>query len=668
MCSQPPFAVAPGVLPLESGPEWLLHASPRVLAGLTRAAAGLLDASLAVVTVGDAEMQSLLVADGRGAEPRERAPDWVEHLCARVAAADRPLTAYQEAGWRPDAGEDRLPSFVGAPVRVEGRAVGVLAALAAGEREWTEEAIHDLTGLAEAVAAELDRARLQLQREELSARIRESETRYARLSQNAFMGIYFTDVDGRITELNEVAAKMVGRPLEDLVGCDFRSIVAPEDLELAEQIFRQRVTGQTGAGEFELRVLRPTGERRLLQVCATLVLGEDGVLGTHGVARDVTDERSRETQFRRTERMASVAPLLSGVCHELNNPLTSIKSFAELLLLDERTPEDREALEIVQREAHRAAKIVTDLRLVARQSQEMGEERGMVDLSEVVRQVLHSRDDDLAGLEVHLDLAQRLPLLWGIRAQMVQVVAQLVTNAAHAMRERDGRRELTVRTYSGGIGLVLQVEDSGPGIPPDQLGRVFDPFWTTRRPGEGTGLGLSIVHGIVTDHGGRIRVDSTVGSGTRFVVELPVAEQSLEAVAMCDVEANTARPLRILVVDDEAAIRYSVARYLERRGHSVHQAAEGAAALRLLAEAGEEEYDVIVADLRMPGLNGGELLRRLREGPGALEDRLIFITGDTDSSDLRGGVDCAGVPVVQKPFELAEIAQIIETQAGITAL
>lgn len=667
MRSQSPIAVAPGAFSLEHGPEWLLHVCPSVLAGLARAAAGLLDAPLAVVAVGDAEAQSLLTADGPGAEPGDRTPAWVAHHCARVAAEDRPLTRDGAAGWSPDEEEGRLRSFLGAPVRVEGRAVGALAVLAPGERDWTEQEVRDLTGLAEAVAAELARAQLQVQREELSARIRESETRYARLSQNAFMGIYFTDLDGRFTELNQVVAEMVGRPLEELVGADFRSIVAPEDLELAEQIFRQRISGQVGAGEFELRVVRPTGERRLLQVCATPVHGDEGILGTHGVARDVTDERTREMQFRRAERMASVAPLLSGVCHELNNPLTSIKSFAELLLLDERSPEDREALEIVQREAHRAAKIVTDLRLVARQSQESGEERGTMDLSEVVRQVLRSREGDLAGLEVHLDLSDHLPLLWGIRTHVVQVVTQLVTNAAHAMREGEGRRELAVRTYTGGIGLVLQVEDSGPGIPPDQLKRVFDPFWTTRRPGEGTGLGLSMVHGIVTDHGGRVWVDSTLGQGSRFVVEFPVAEQSMEVVSGCDAEGNSARPLRILVVDDEAAIRYSLTRYLERRGHAVQQAAEGAAALRLLDEPGEE-YDVIVADLRMPGLNGGELLRRLRERDAALEDRLIFITGDADSSDLRGGVDCAGVPVVQKPFELAEIALIIETQAGMTAM
>ncbi len=459
---------------------------------------------------------------------------------------------------------------------------------------------------------------------------------------------------------------MLGRPLEELLDTDFRDSVAPEDRAKATELFRKRLSGAGSPDEIELRVIRPTGERRLLYLCSAPAVENGAITGMHGVARDITEERAREMQLRRAERMASVAPLLTGVCHELNNPLTSIKSFAELLLLDERPPEDREALEIVQREAHRAAKIVSDLRLVARQRQETGTERGLVDLNQAVRQVLQAPGCSLSGIRLQEDLAPVLPPLWAVRLHVEQVILQLVLNAVQAMQDRPGPRDLTVRTYAGGIGAVLQVEDTGPGIHPDHLDRIFDPFWTTRGPGEGSGLGLSLVNGIVSDHGGRIGVDSTPGGGTRFAVELPIAVEPPMALGPAEGDTSATRALRVLVVDDEAAIRYSLTRYLERRGHRVEEASDGEAALERLADAGEDAFDAIVADLRMPGLGGGELLCRLRQRGGNLDDRLIFITGDTDGSDLDGEVDRAGVPVVQKPFELAEIAQIIEAQAGMS--
>lgn len=656
MGSHPPSPAAPGGPSADAAPAWLARARPRVLAGIARVSASLLGAPVGLVTGGGAGAQRLLARGGEAEGTGAAAVAAALELCGRVVAEDRAVS--RESASLPGA-------FLGAPVRVGGRAVGALAAFGPGAREWTGDDLVALCELADAAAAELDRARLEAENGRLASGFRKCETRYGLLTGTASVGVYLTDLDGRLTELNEAGAEALGRPLEEVIGRDFREFVAPEDRVGAFAAFQQRIREGNDTRELEMRVLRPTGERRLLLISTAMVVEDGVVTGMHGVARDVTEERAREMQFRRAERMASVAPLLSGVCHELNNPLTSIKSFAELLLLDERSPEDREALEIVQREAHRAAKIVTDLRSVARQRQETGTERSLLDLNEVVRHVLDAQSGELAALRVQVDLAAELPSVWAVRLHVEQVVLQLVANAEQAMREQSGPAELTVRTYAGGVGVVLQVEDSGPGIPADHLDRIFDPFWTTRRPGEGTGLGLSLVNGIVADHGGRIRVDSAPGQGSRFAVELPVAAETPVALGPAEADTGASRALRILVVDDEAAIRYSLTRYMERRGHRVDEAAEGGAALGMLDAAGCDAYDVIVADLRMPGLNGGELLGRLRERGGDLADRLIFITGDADSSDLQCGVDCAGLPMVQKPFELAEIAQVIEAQAGM---
>ncbi|HET7321704.1 MAG TPA: ATP-binding protein [Longimicrobiaceae bacterium] len=505
--------------------------------------------------------------------------------------------------------------------------------------------------------------------EALAQALAASEARYHRLLTTCPSGIYVLDREGRFVEVNPAASEILGRPAEELIGTDFRKVVAPEDMENAEPDLHALQDGR-GPDEVELYVVRPTGERRLLHISRALVMEEGRIVGVQGIGRDVTEERAREMQLRRAERSASIGPLLSGVCHELNNPLTSIKSFAELLLLDERSDEDREAIEIMQREAHRAAKIVSDLRVVARQSQEAGSGRGMVEINDIVGQVLAERELALAadGVRIACDFCPDLPPVWAVRTQVAQVVAHLLSNAERAVRDREGERQITVRTFAAGKHVSFVVRDNGEGIAPESLDRIFDPFWTTRPAGEGTGLGLSLSQGIVSDHGGRIRVDSKPGCGAAFTVDLPSAAQPPLAVGDCPSDASAVHGLRILVVDDEASIRFSLARYLERRGHRVQEADEGEAALALLAQsAATDPFDIILADLRMPGLGGEELLQELRARGDGQEQRLIFMTGDADSPDAERALQDHGGVVVQKPFELAEVAQIIEAQAGLVA-
>jgi signal transduction histidine kinase/CheY-like chemotaxis protein len=383
----------------------------------------------------------------------------------------------------------------------------------------------------------------------------------------------------------------------------------------------------------------------------------------------VADLRGREAQARVSERICAVAPLLSGVCHELNNPLTSIKSFAELLLLDARSEDDREALEIVQREAHRAARIVSDLRTVARQSQEEALRRELVDLNEVVRSVARSRARELEaeGIQIRQELAADLPSTFAVRAHIEQVAAQLVSNAVNAMDGRDEACVLTLATMRTERGVCLLVRDTGRGIAPEHLTRIFDPFWTTGRSGRGTGLGLSLVHSIISSHGGWIAAESQLGRGAAIRVELPLADEAQPELSTGD-ERPASHGLRVLVVDDEAPIRFSLSRYMERRGHEVDQAADGAAALQMLdqAEPGRQ-YDIVVADLRMPGLDGECLLGRLRERGDGLAQRLIFMTGDAQSPCANRLLQDSGIPVMWKPFELAEVAQVIEAQARLVA-
>jgi PAS domain S-box-containing protein len=503
------------------------------------------------------------------------------------------------------------------------------------------------------------------QRTQAEARRVSAEAHYRRLVETSPYGIYAIDAEGRITEMNAAAGEVLGVSGADAVGSPFQQFVAPEYLEGLEAMLADQLSGASDRHEQELEVVRPSGERRLVQLRSTAIRDGDAIVGVHGVGRDITDERARELQFRRAERISSLGTLLSGVAHELNNPLTSIKSYSQLMLLDERSVDDQESLFVIQREADRASRIVSDLRLIAQQSRSMDVERAALDLNQLVRGAIElSRHMiDIDGIELREDLTRDPLPIWGDEQRLQQMVVNLLANAHQAVRAGSGEPRIIVRTRPSRRGLALAVIDSGGGIAPEHLDRIFDPFWTTRDPGEGTGLGLSVVHGIVVEHGGEIRVESEMGRGTAFTVDLPWSSPLGGSPPTVPGGELLQRPLRILLVEDEAPIRLSLARFLERRGHVVDDAEHGGRALTLLEE--QPPYDLIVSDLRMPGLDGEALFTKLRARGGAGERRVVFITGDATSPDVDGFLRTCGAPVVLKPFALGELAEMLERHAWL---
>lgn len=534
-----------------------------------------------------------------------------------------------------------------------GQVLGIFAAYFGEAREPYPDEMEALSRGGNIASIAIERARVEESLHQLTAH-------YERLVDTSPIGIYALDTEGRCTEVNAALAEILGRSAGDLLGRHFADIVAPEDLQDVSRSFGRTVTGEREGTSNEFHVLRPSGERRLVRIRAAAICEGDLVLGTHGVLRGITEEREREARLRRAERLASIGTLIGGVAHELNNRLHAIRGFTDLLLLDEASPERREDLETIHRETERMAKIVSDLRLVARRTQEEEALRTRVDLNDVVVHVLRTREYALStrNIQVRQDLAPDLRAVWGQRGQLEQVVLNLVVNAEQAMTSSDGDKRLIVRTRTSVQGVSLHIIDTGPGIPHKHLERIFDPFWTTKAPGEGTGLGLPLVHSIVSDHGGEIRVDSQVGEGTAFRIDVPAAAPHTTAIAEVDARDSVrSRPLRVLVVDDEAAVRRAFTRFLQQRGHVVDEADEGGAALELIAQ---QNYAVIVSDLRMPGLGGEELLIRLRDQGRGMERRLIFLTGDAASEDARRVMEEANVPVLLKPINLPEMDAAVE--------
>ena len=493
-------------------------------------------------------------------------------------------------------------------------------------------------------------------KQELMAEMRLLHLALGSLSQ----GVSIVDESGRVVFVNRAYTEILGigsaaAAQEYLDGL----VLDAEAREQNEEILR----ATREQGEWSGLVWRPRMDdaRRVpLDLFVSAVeVPQGGCIFT--IVQDATDRLDRERHLRRAERLAGLGTLVGGVAHELNNPLTAIKGFSSLMLMDARTADDREALEVMKREADRAAQIVANLRRLARGTQEEDVPRERVDLNEVVRHVLQVRGYSLGthNIGVVSELDPELPPILGDRGQMEQVLLNLVVNAEQALAGRPEPR-LVLRTLRCERGVSVHVTDNGPGIPARELERIFDPFFTTKAPGEGMGLGLALVHGMVADHGGRVHVDSEAGEGTTFRIDFPRAADEPhreQAPAPADVEPS--EPLRVLVVDDEDSIRRTLARFLGRRGHSVSVAAEGGEALRLVDEA-EDGFDVILSDVRMPGLSGDLLHARLRERGDGMDRRLIFMSGDALGDQTADALAGAEVPVILKPFDMDALARTVE--------
>jgi two-component system NtrC family sensor kinase len=380
------------------------------------------------------------------------------------------------------------------------------------------------------------------------------------------------------------------------------------------------------------------------------------------LARDVTDQKRTEAQLQQAEKLGAMGQLVSGVAHEINNPAAIISGFAQTLLLDELKPEHRETLQMVYDEATRIGRITANLLAFARAG---GRQRTLVDLNDIVRRTFALRSYHLSTLNitVSLQLDPGDPKIWADASELQQLVLNLLINAEQALVTVEPPRTITVRTHATEDETVFELGDSGPGIPPEIRGRIFDPFFTTKPEGVGTGLGLSICYGIAQQHGGRIWVESEPGHGARFLVAIPrdPRHDGRAARAPLPPAGVATGQLTVLVVDDEAALRNALLRFLERHGIHGRGAAEGSEALALLAR---EDFDVIISDVRMPGMSGREFLERLRHERPELAARLVFSTGDTFAADTAALLQEAGVPTLTKPFDFAALERVIREVAA----
>lgn len=509
-------------------------------------------------------------------------------------------------------------------------------------------------------------------RKDAEERVVERERYFRSLIENTSDIVAVVEADGRLRYVSPALERVLGMAPDTVCCSTLFALMYEDDAPAVEAAFAASIADPGRTIDGEARFRHADGSWRLLVLTGRNLRADPAVGGIIVNLRDVTEARAQDAHVRRVERLASLGTLIGGVAHELNNPLTAIKGFTELMLLNEQPAEDREALDTIAREANRAAGIVSNLRLLARRTQE-GAVMGPVDVNDAVRHVLKLRRYAIETSNITVDeaLDPALTVVWADRGQIEQVVLNLVVNAEQALALVERPRRLTVRTRADHDTAVIEVEDNGPGIRPAERERIFDPFWTTKAPGVGLGLGLSLVHNIVTDHRGRIRLESEAGRGAHFIIELPAAPaaaaEAQPRAARGPESAPLRRSLRILVVDDEPSIRVSLDRFLVRCGHRVETAAEGEEAIRTIERAATDPFDIVVSDLRMPGLSGEQLLRALRRRDPSWERRIIFITGDAANPDAVRLLAQADVPVILKPFDLTELSRLVEALGATSA-
>lgn len=377
------------------------------------------------------------------------------------------------------------------------------------------------------------------------------------------------------------------------------------------------------------------------------------------VERDTTHEAQLRDQLIHSERLAAVGQLVSGVAHELNNPLQSIVGYTDLLIAAGPEQNARRDLEEIGFAAHRAAKIVQNLLAFVRRS---SAERTTENLNAIVLSTIALRQYELAttGLVLEQTYAEDLPPVLVNREEIQQILLNIVLNAEQAMRSADRRGRLSIRTLRAGTSdVAVEVQDDGPGVPQALAGQIFEPFFTTKNVGEGTGLGLSLAIGIAEAHGGSLAL-MPVSSGACFRLTLPATAMPAAVTPPVPVETTSVpagNGRRALVVDDEPALRQMLRRLLTQRGFIVDLAEDGHPACGLLEH---HHYDVIFCDLQTPNMGGMEVFDWIRRRQPASSAAFVLVTGGLLVPELQSVIESSHIAVLSKPFRAATLDALLE--------
>lgn len=387
--------------------------------------------------------------------------------------------------------------------------------------------------------------------------------------------------------------------------------------------------------------------------------------GSFALLTDATDIVRLRRECVALTRLASAGRLISGIVHEINNPLSSIVGYAQLLQTHDLDRDTRSSVDKIHSEAQRTSRIVRNLLNFSRRRKTT---RGGVQLARALHEALELKAHDLRihNISVHQDVPEGTCEVSADHDQVVQVLVNLVTNSEQAMYSADRGGRLTFLGRETPTGVTLHVADTGPGIPTEHRERVFEPFFTTKKEGEGTGLGLDLCREILSQHDATIvLVDSADRGATFQLVFTRYDGMGPKALARPIGKSTRVRGRRIVVVEDDANCRSLLTETFQAAGNTVHAFDRGETALQFL---GRHVVDVILSDLRRPGLCGLEFLGRIRELDDQLASRVLFLSGDMVNEETNLALMRSGNQLLAKPIDVADlhaaVARIVNRPSG----
>lgn len=459
--------------------------------------------------------------------------------------------------------------------------------------------------------------------------------------------------DGLVYFANPALLELVDREDQGVVGLPFVELLADGD--------RKAFLGREPNAPITVRMVSPSGTTRLAELSAAGSISFEGRPATILVARDITERRIAEEQLARTERLAALGELAAGVAHELNNPMAYVVMNLELLRSAVEAREDaslREPLAEALDGIRRMQEIALELRTFAGADDADVAEPVAVD-GAVESAVSITRNQFRHRAAVHREIETGLAV-YAREGQLVQVLVNVLANAADAIPDDGAEHRITiaVRAIDGGR-VEIAVSDTGAGIPPEILPRLFDPFATTKARGQGSGLGLAISRRIVDRFGGHISAENLPAGGAKITLTLPGAPPVVRASrAVASRISTRGERVRVLVIDDEVAICRALNRVL--KGHDVttlSDAKEGLARLE------RDDFDVVICDLMMPGMSGYKLFAAACQARPALRTRFVFVSGGALSEEASRFLKTCECPVLPKPFANADVLDVVDRVA-----
>lgn len=515
---------------------------------------------------------------------------------------------------------------------------------------WSGEVLRALDLVATVLSAALERRRTE-------ERLRASEARYRFIAENSPDLISLHDASGRILYASPASLHLLGIRPDLMAGAPLEGFLHPDDREKVVEDIRRVASGEVGARALLHRMRRADGTFVEAESATTPVPGEtDGGRRVLRMTRDVSERMRMEGILRESQRRATVGMLAGGVAHEFNNLLAGIQGAVEMLsLVVVENPQARTYLDVILRMGNRAVELTQQLLAYARQGKYAP---AVIPVKAMIAETVSALRASLpANVEIVVDVRDGTPHVFADAPQMKQVLTGLCLNAAEAM---PGGGEISVRAQRepDGPRVVLEVSDNGPGIDEETLGRIFEPFFSTKSAGRG--MGLAAIRGIVENHDGEIRVASRPGEGATFTVLLPPSVERRKSVRQV---AHSTHPGtgQVLLADDEPDVRTVVRAMLESLGYSVLEAGDGREAVELFRQR-HAEIDLVLLDLVMPRLSGeGAFAEMQRIAPGV---RAVLASGYDESGRIDEILASGFGGFLQKPFRRQELGEKIGEVLG----